>query len=110
MLFTGIAVLLPACSSLLASEPTHDSMVHTSNDTIVRDCGCLSQALWYYCQPALASLQLLASLAGEAAAGKLRGSALLNLLHQRSNSMAGDDQARRLMQKLMHAACKPYFR
>lgn len=70
---------------------------------------CL-QALWYYCQPVLASLQLLASLAAEAAAGKLRGSALINLLHQRSSSVAGDDQAQRMMQKLMHAACRPYFR
>ena len=110
MLVTGIMVLLPARPSLLASEPTQDSVVYIGTETILTDCGCLSQALWYYCQPALASLQLLASLAGEAAAGKLRGSALLNLLHQRSNSMAGDDQARRLMQKLMHAACKPYFR
>ncbi|KAL0053447.1 hypothetical protein WJX82_005855 [Trebouxia sp. C0006] len=68
------------------------------------------QALWYYCQPPLASLQLLASISSEAAAGKLRGSALLNLLHQRSHAVAGDDQARRLLQKLLHAACTPYFR
>lgn len=68
------------------------------------------QALWYYCQPPLASLQLLASIASEAAAGKLRGSALLNLLYQRSASVAGDEQARKLLQKLLHAACAPYFR
>ena len=68
------------------------------------------QALWYYCQPPLASLQLLASISGEAAQGKLRGSALLNLLHQRSQAVAGDEQARRLLQKLLHAACAPYFR
>lgn len=68
------------------------------------------QALWYYCQPPLASLQLLASIASEAAVSKLRGSALLNLLHQRSQAVAGDEQARRLLQKLLHAACAPYFR
>ena len=72
-------------------------------------CPCL-QALWYYCQPPLASLQLLAAISSEAAMGKLRGSALLNLLHQRSHAVAGDDQARRLLQKLLHAACTPYFR
>ncbi len=72
-------------------------------------CTCL-QALWYYCQPPLASLQLLAAISSEAAVGKLRGSALLNLLHQRSHAVAGDDQARRLLQKLLHAACTPYFR
>ncbi|DBA91460.1 hypothetical protein WJX77_003506 [Trebouxia sp. C0004] len=68
------------------------------------------QALWYYCQPPLASLQLLAAISSQAAVGKLRGSALLNLLHQRSHAVAGDDQARRLLQKLLHAACTPYFR
>jgi len=72
-------------------------------------CTCL-QALWYYCQPPLASLQLLAAISSEAAVGKLRGSALLNLLHQRSDAVAGDDQARRMLQKLLHAACTPYFR
>jgi len=72
-------------------------------------CTCL-QALWYYCQPPLASLQLLAAISSEAAVGKLRGSALLNLLHQRGHAVAGDDQARRLLQKLLHAACTPYFR
>ena len=70
---------------------------------------CL-QAVWYYCQPPLASLRLLAAVAAEAAVGKLRGSALLNLLHHRSADVAGDDQARRLVQKLLHAACAPYFR
>ncbi|KAL3137516.1 hypothetical protein ABBQ38_004802 [Trebouxia sp. C0009 RCD-2024] len=68
------------------------------------------QALWYYCQPPLASLQLLASIASEAAVSKVRGSALLNLLHQRSQAVAGDEQAHRLLQKLLHAACAPYFR
>ena len=69
-----------------------------------------TQALWYYCQPPLASLQLLAAVATEAAVGKLRGSALLNLLHQRLTSAAGNDQAWQLLQKLMQAACAPYFR
>ena len=68
------------------------------------------QALWYYCQPPLASLQHLASIASDAAVGKLRGSALLNLLFQRSASVAGDEQARKLLQKLLHASCAPYFR
>ena len=42
--------------------------------------------------------------------GKLRGSALLNLLHHRSGSVAGDGQAHRLLHKLLHAAFTPYFR
>eukprot|EP00891_Asterochloris_glomerata_P004229 jgi/Astpho2/4229/Aster-05189 len=67
------------------------------------------QALWYYCQPPLASLQLLAAIAAEAAQQQLRGCALLDLLWQRNQAVAGDAQARRLVQKLLQAACRPYF-
>ena len=78
-------------------------------DHLPPGCGSL-QAVWYYCQPPLASLQLLASICSEAAVGKLRGSALLNLLHHRSGSVAGDGPAHRLLHKLLHAAFTPYFR
>lgn len=47
------------------------------------------QTLWYHCQKPLTSLQLVASLAGEAAARKLRGAGLLNLLHQKSAAVTG---------------------
>ena len=68
------------------------------------------QALWYYCQPPLASLRLMASIVADAAQRQLRGSALLNLLWHRSSVVAGDAPARRLLHKLLQAACAPYFR
>lgn len=47
------------------------------------------QGMWYYVQPPLASLSLAASVASEAAARKLRGASLLNLLHARYAAVAG---------------------
>ncbi|KAK9817974.1 hypothetical protein WJX72_005158 [[Myrmecia] bisecta] len=68
------------------------------------------QVLWFYCQLPLASMQLLASIAQEASQQRLRGSALLNLLHSWAARVAGDAAARRLVHKLLQAACCPYFR
>ena len=56
----------------------------------VRSMGCIvMQGMWYYVQPPLASLSLAASVASEAAARKLRGASLLNLLHARYAAVAG---------------------
>ena len=41
------------------------------------------QALWFYCQPPMAAMQLLASVAAAAAEGALRGAALIDLLVER---------------------------
>lgn len=66
--------------------------------------------MWYYVQPPLASLGLAASVAAEAATRKLRGAALLNLLHSRHAAVAGDVAARGLLGKLLRAGCAPYFK
>ena len=58
----------------------------------------------------MVAMQLLASVAAAAAAGKLRGASLIQLLHDRSARTAGDATARRLLQRLLQAACAPYFR
>lgn len=61
----------------------------------------LSQALWYYVQPPMLALRLVASLAAEASAGKLRGAALLDLLHQRCAAVMGDAQGHKLALRLL---------
>ncbi|BDA43053.1 Gamma-tubulin complex component 2 [Coccomyxa sp. Obi] len=68
------------------------------------------QGMWYYVQPPLASLSLAASVASEAAARKLRGASLLNLLHARYAAVAGDTAARGLLSKLLQAGAAPYFK
>ena len=47
------------------------------------------QALWFHVQLPMASLGLAAGVAAEASASRLRGAALLNLLHQRAASVSG---------------------
>lgn len=67
------------------------------------------QALWYYVQPPLSALKLVASLAAEASAGRLRGAGLLDLLHARCGAAMGDAAAHRLALRLLRAAAEPYF-
>ena len=67
------------------------------------------QALWYYVQPPLAALRLVACLAAEASAGRLRGAQLLDLLHGRAGEVMGDAAAHKLALRLLRAAAEPYF-
>ena len=67
------------------------------------------QALWYYVQPPMASLSLVASLVAEASSQRLRGAALLDMLHARASSLLGDTTAHKLAQRLLKAAAEPYF-
>lgn len=56
-----------------------------------------------------AALKLVASLAAEASSGRLRGAALLDLLHSRCAGAMGDAAAHRLALRLLRAAAEPYF-
>ncbi|PSC76155.1 Gamma-tubulin complex component 2 [Micractinium conductrix] len=67
------------------------------------------QALWYYVQPPLSALKLVASLAADASARRLRGAALLDALHSRCSACMGDAAAHRLALRLLRAAAEPYF-
>ena len=56
-----------------------------------------------------AALKLVASLAAEASSGRLRGAALLDLLHARCAGAMGDAAAHKLALRLLRAAAEPYF-
>uniref|UniRef100_A0A8W4FHT6 Gamma-tubulin complex component n=1 Tax=Sus scrofa TaxID=9823 RepID=A0A8W4FHT6_PIG len=72
--------------------------------------GLLSlQKLWFYIQPAMRSLDILASLATSVDKGECIGGATLSLLHDRSFSYTGDSQAQELCLHLTKAASTPYF-
>eukprot|EP00898_Chlorokybus_atmophyticus_P003738 jgi/Chlat1/4365/Chrsp29S04513 len=68
------------------------------------------QGLWFYCQPTLSGMKLLASICEQAAVQNLFGAQVVNLLHSQATTMAGDTMARKLLQRLMQATCAPYFR
>lgn len=67
------------------------------------------QGLWYYVQPPMAALKLVASIAAEASARRLRGASLLSLLHAKAGALMGDAAAHRLALRLLRAAAEPYF-
>ncbi|XP_052516602.1 gamma-tubulin complex component 2 isoform X4 [Budorcas taxicolor] len=72
--------------------------------------GLLSlQKLWFYIQPAMRTVDILASLATSVDKGECVGGATLSLLHDRSFSYTGDSQAQELCLYLTTAASVPYF-
>ncbi|XP_069836856.1 gamma-tubulin complex component 2 isoform X4 [Dendropsophus ebraccatus] len=72
--------------------------------------GLLSlQKLWFYIQPTLRAMEVLASLAISLDKGECLGGATLSLLHDRTFGYTGDTQAQDLCLYLTKAASAPYF-
>lgn len=72
--------------------------------------GLLSlQKLWFYIQPAMRTVDILASLATSVDKGECVGGSTLSLLHDRSFNYTGDSQAQELCLYLTKAASAPYF-
>ncbi|CAH2321645.1 gamma-tubulin complex component 2 [Pelobates cultripes] len=72
--------------------------------------GLLSlQKLWFYIQPTLRTMEVLASLAISLDKGECLGGATLSLLHDRTFGYTGDSQAQELCLYLTKAASAPYF-
>ncbi|KAM9197387.1 gamma-tubulin complex component 2 isoform 3-T5 [Dugong dugon] len=72
--------------------------------------GSLSlQKLWFYIQPTMRTMDILASLATSVDKGECLGGSTLSLLHDRSFNYTGDSQAQELCLYLTKAASGPYF-
>ncbi|KAM4034181.1 gamma-tubulin complex component 2 isoform 2-T2 [Anomaloglossus baeobatrachus] len=72
--------------------------------------GLLSlQKLWFYIQPTLRTMEVLASLATSLNNGECLGGATLSLLHDKTFGYTGDIQAQELCLYLTKAASAPYF-
>lgn len=67
------------------------------------------QGLWYYVQPPMASLRVVAGVAAEASSHRLRGASLLNLLHNKFHALMGDAAGQKLTLRLLRASSEPYF-
>ncbi|XP_074400609.1 gamma-tubulin complex component 2 [Zonotrichia albicollis] len=72
--------------------------------------GLLSlQKLWFYIQPTMRTLEILASLATSVDKGECMGGSTLSLLHDKTFNYTGDSQAQELCLYLTKAASVPYF-
>lgn len=72
--------------------------------------GLLSlQKLWFYIQPTMRTMEILASIASSVDKGECMGGSTLTLLHDRTYNFTGDSQAQELCLYLTKAASVPYF-
>ncbi|MGH0141861.1 UNVERIFIED_CONTAM: hypothetical protein FKN15_074997 [Acipenser sinensis] len=72
--------------------------------------GMLSlQKLWFYIQPTMRTMEILASLATSVDKGDCMGGSTLSLLHDRTFNYTGDSQAQELCLFLTKASSVPYF-
>lgn len=67
------------------------------------------QKLWYYIQPSLKSLEILSSVAVATQSASCKGGPVLSVLHDKAQSLTGDDKAQELCLHLTQAASAPYF-
>jgi|AntRauMFilla1563_2_1112583.scaffolds.fasta_scaffold135053_1 hypothetical protein len=70
--------------------------------------------MWFYCQPAAASLALLSEIcagATDPSTGEaLYGAPLLNLLEDLAGQLAGDKESQAVLMRLLKASAVPYCR
>ncbi|XP_046359513.1 gamma-tubulin complex component 2-like [Haliotis cracherodii] len=72
--------------------------------------GTLSlQKLWFYIQPTLRTLEILASVSNSINRGECIGGAVLSLLHEKTSTLIGDAKSQELCLYLTQSACVPYF-
>ncbi|XP_071958685.1 gamma-tubulin complex component 2-like isoform X2 [Antedon mediterranea] len=67
------------------------------------------QRLWFYLQPCMQTLDVLASIASCIERGACSGGSVLSLLHEKTTAMIGDAKAQDLCLYLTQSACVPYF-
>ncbi|XP_057317649.1 gamma-tubulin complex component 2-like [Hydractinia symbiolongicarpus] len=67
------------------------------------------QKLWFYIQPSMKTLDILANVAIMIEKGHCKGAAILTLLHEKTESFTGDPKGRDLCLYLTQAACTAYF-
>lgn len=67
------------------------------------------QKVWFYIQPSLKTLDLLANVAIMIEKGNCKGASILTLLHEKTESYTGDPKGKDLCLYLTQAACAPYF-
>ncbi|XP_041354765.1 gamma-tubulin complex component 2-like isoform X2 [Gigantopelta aegis] len=67
------------------------------------------QKLWFYLQPTMRTLEILASISNSINRGECIGGAVLSLLHEKTLNLIGDSKSQELCLYLTQSACVPYF-
>lgn len=67
------------------------------------------QKMWYYVQPCLKTMELMARAASMVVKGRCRGGRTLTVLHKLTSSLMGDERGQELSLHLITAASKPYL-
>ena len=67
------------------------------------------QKMWYYLQPCLKTMELLARTASTVEKGNCRGGKTLTVLHKLTASLLGDDRAEELSLHITREASKPFM-
>ncbi|WAR08340.1 GCP2-like protein, partial [Mya arenaria] len=67
------------------------------------------QKLWFYIQPSMKTLDIMASVANSINRGECIGGAVLSMLHEKTSSFIGDVKGQELCLYLTQSACVPYF-
>uniref|UniRef100_A0A3Q3W4B6 Gamma-tubulin complex component n=1 Tax=Mola mola TaxID=94237 RepID=A0A3Q3W4B6_MOLML len=81
----------------------------TQLEHLQRQCLLSLQKLWFYIQPTMRAMEILASIASSVDKGECMGGSTLSLLHDRTFNYTGDSQAQELCLYLTKAASVPYF-
>ncbi|XP_015599336.1 gamma-tubulin complex component 2 isoform X2 [Cephus cinctus] len=67
------------------------------------------QKLWFYIQPTLATMSILAQITATICKANARGGKVLSLLHEQVNNMSGEAKSKELCLFLIRAASIPYM-
>lgn len=67
------------------------------------------QKMWFYLQPTIRTLEILAAISNSINRGECIGGAVLSLLHEKTSSLIGDAKSQELCLFLTQSACVPYF-
>ncbi|XP_064628663.1 gamma-tubulin complex component 2-like isoform X2 [Lineus longissimus] len=67
------------------------------------------QKFFFYIQPTMRTMEILASVANSVNKGECIGGSVLTLLHEKTSSLVGDSKGQELCLCLTQAACVPYF-
>lgn len=67
------------------------------------------QKLWFYIQPTMRTMEVMASIADIINKGDCFGGTVLTVLHDKTATLTGDSKSQELCLYLTQAACVPYF-